>query len=263
MDKLVELLKDSEVNTIIIIGIMCLGYILVEGIKCFYSEVLLNIKKINDKEMQNEQQSFQTSLAQFNADLQEKIQTALEEQRVEFQKELKAIDYKNDYYKKIIDKRIEAYEDLNELVLNAILMSKIEDYVFCSLFSSYEKFSIHYNKLKPFSKNFIWYSPKIVELLNKYIIVFSSIDSYYRGSTLPLKELSIDLERVVDIENNLEDVKIRCLKYNIILPLDDNKLCSAGIICHDILSDLHIEIIRELKNDFKRLYEVEEFLNQQ
>lgn len=195
--------------------------------------------------------------------LQKSLMKDIEAYKENVEKRLRDIDYKNDYYKKILDKRINAYEELNELILNAILMSKIEKYEYYSLFSSYEKFSIHYNKLKTFSKNFIWYSPKIVELLNKYIIVFSSIDSYYRGSTLGLKELNIDLEHVVGIENNLEDVKLRCLKHNIILSMDNTKLCSAGIICCKMISDLHRELIITLQNDFKRLYEVEEFLNQQ
>lgn len=41
---------------------------------------------------------------------------SIERLKTEFQKELKEIDYKNDYYKKIIDKRINAYDELEKFI---------------------------------------------------------------------------------------------------------------------------------------------------
>lgn len=48
-----------------------------------------------------------------NAELQKSVLAAIENQKKDIQKELSDIDYKRDYYKKIIDHRIEAYEKLS------------------------------------------------------------------------------------------------------------------------------------------------------
>lgn len=263
---MITLFQALGINVGLIILLMILGYVFREGIKNFFSEKILEKQKEHNEARDKKQQEFERELSKQNADLQKEIQDALEKQRIEFQKELKVIDYKNDYYKKILDKRINAYAELNDLILNAILISKVDNYEYHTLFSNYEEFLKNYNRLKMLGKNFIWYSFEIVELLNKYVMVFSSADSYYRGSTqtlnIILNQLNLDLEHVVDIENTLKNIALRASQHNVILPFDDAKLCSVGIICRNMIGDLQRELIIKLQSDFKKLYEVEEFLNQ-
>ena len=48
--------------------------------------------------------------------IKKRTDNSLEKVKLDFQKELKEIDYKNDYYKKIIDKRMTAYEELERFL---------------------------------------------------------------------------------------------------------------------------------------------------
>ena len=273
---MIEILERIITNNFLILVILVLGYFGRESIKNFFAEKLWDKQQeyniIRDKEQRKfneerdrKQEEFQRELSRQNVTLQKELQAAIEKQRIEFQKELQSIEYKNGYYNKILDKRINAYEELNELVLNATLISKINKYEYYSMFSSYEKFSVHYEKLKTFSKNFIWYSQEIVDLLNRYIIVLSSIDSYNRGSILALTsilvDLKVDINLIVNIEKTLKNINTKIFQKDIMLPIEDEKLCSAGIVCHNIIGNLHLLIITALKNDFKELYKVEEFLN--
>lgn len=279
MDNLVELLKDSKVNTIIIIGIMCLGYILVEGVKCFFSEVLLNIKKRNDKEMQNEQQSFQTSLTQFNADLQEKIQTALEEQRVEFQKELQAIDYKNDYYKKIIDKRINAYEKIIKQLfeLNKVLVYQNRKYpIFISNKNSVKNITRFLDVVSEVS---FWISDDTRKIVKEFSLFLACI-----GNTINGDKESVNLEIYINkkmylnfdntlvkecdfetILNRLKDIDKEMHSPESIAFFEEYKLDVNSVIIGMAVEKEWIiildNIIEKCYQDFKNIDKVSEFLN--
>lgn len=259
---MITLFQALGLNVVLIIALMCLGYFFREGIKNFFSEKILEKQKEHNEARDKKQQDFEKELSKQNATLQKELQTAIEKQRTEFQKELKAIEYKNSYYNKILDRRINAYEKLNEIVLEATLISKINSYEFYSLFYSYAKFSEHYSRLKVLSKYFIWYSPNIVELLNKYIMLISYMNAYYLGSKSALikflQESNIDDSRIITIKTDLDKIYIDPPKDRVVIPCD-TKITSIGIICHETIQSLHCEIIRDFNDDLRNLYKIEDF----
>ena len=113
IDFIISVFKETQVNTWIIIGVLILGYLYREGISNFFSEKLLEKQKLHDEQRDVKQNEFQEKLLKQNAELQKSLLAAIENQKKDIQKELSDIDYKRDYYKKIIDHRIEAYEKLS------------------------------------------------------------------------------------------------------------------------------------------------------
>lgn len=113
IDFIISVFKETQVNTWIIIGVLILGYLYREGISNFFSEKLLEKQKLHDEQRDVKQNEFQEKLLKQNAELQKSVLAAIENQKKDIQKELSDIDYKRDYYKKIIDHRIEAYEKLS------------------------------------------------------------------------------------------------------------------------------------------------------
>lgn len=198
--------------------------------------------------------------------LQKCLMKDIEAYKENVEKRLRDIDYKNGYYNKILDRRINAYEKLNEIVLEATLISKINSYEFYSLFYSYAKFSEHYSRLKVLSKYFIWYSPNIVELLNKYLMLISYMNAYYLGSKSALikflQESNINDSRIITIKTDLDKIYINPPKDRVVIPCD-TKITSIGIICHETIQSLHCEIIRDFNDDLSSLYKIEDFLSKE
>lgn len=194
--------------------------------------------------------------------LQKSLMKDIEAYKENVEKRLRDIDYKNGYYNKILDRRINAYEKLNEIVLEATLISKINSYEFYSLFYSYAKFSEHYSKLKVLSKYFIWYSPNIVKLLNQYLMLISYMNAYYLGSKSALikflQESNIDDSRIITIKMDLDKIYVDPPKGRVVIPCD-TKITSIGIICHETIQSLHCEIIRDFNDDLRNLYKIEDF----
>lgn len=123
IDFIILFLKEIQINTWIIIGILLIGYLFREGISNFFSKKLLEKQQLHDQQRDANQNKFQEKLLQQTAELQKNVLAAIEAQKSEIQKELSDIDYKRDYYKKIIDHRIDAYEKLS-IYLDSIWTQK-------------------------------------------------------------------------------------------------------------------------------------------
>lgn len=241
----------------------------------FFFRSIVKYKKRNDEEMQNEQQNFQTSLTQFNADLQKQIQTALEEQRVEFQKELQAIDYRNDYYKKIIDKRINAYEKLYNIISNGAIFDIVNDGLFCGFFVNVDKFHEYHTKLIELHKDLFWFSEKAKNSFVKYVELVGCANEYRLGNKtyliqfLKFDELNSD-EKISfsDIEPKIDEVK-EYLNKSIYSATTDIKeiynpnTIGIGIILYPLFLDIHGRLLKIIEEDFQHLDEVEKFLKKE
>ncbi len=119
---MIDLLISLGVNSflIILIGIMC--YIFREAIKNFFSEKLLEKQEEHNSQRDKQQNEFQEKLLRQNSELQQKVLAAIENQKKEIQKELSDIDYKRDYYKKIVDSRLNAYATLERFSIDISCM---------------------------------------------------------------------------------------------------------------------------------------------
>lgn len=287
MDKvieiLIELLKNSEINEFVIVIFILIcgigGIVVYEFIKFINSKALLDIKKKNYKAMQNEQQSFQARLTQFNADLQEKIQTALEEQRVEFQKELQAIDYKNDYYKKIIDKRIEAYEKIIKQLfeLNKFLGYKNKSYpMFISDKNSLKNITLF---LDVFNEVSFWMSDDTRKMVKEFSLFLACIGNTINGDKESLKlenyinnKMYLNFDKALlekcDFEtilNRLKDIEKEMNHPECIAHCEEYKLELDSVIIGMAVAKEWIiiseNIIIKCYQDFKNIDKVYEFLD--
>lgn len=287
---MIEILERIITNNFLILIILVLGYFGRESIKNFFAEKLWdkqqeynNQRDIQQQEYNNgrdrKQEEFQRELSKQNATLQKEIQDALEKQRTEFQKELKAIDYKNDYYKKIIDKRIEAYEKLYSIISYGAIYEVLKDERFCSFFKNENKFfEYHEKQIDYLYKDLFWFSEKAENIYVVYVNIVGCIKEYILGNKNYLidflKSDKLKMYELMntfndrDIENEITEVK-KCLdelkfltKENIEERYDSN-IISIGIVLYPLLKEVHKCLFEIIEKDFQHLDEVEKFLKKE
>ena len=83
------------------------------------------------------------------------------------------ITYKRDYYKKIIDKRIAAYEQLEQVLhkFTGVVYDKINNRSFYECFRNYISFKAVTSELKSCADIQMWYSKKVNQALNESLTV--------------------------------------------------------------------------------------------
>lgn len=277
---MIDLLKALEINMVLIILLAGLGYVFREGIKNFFSEKILEKQKEYNQERDRKQQEFEKELSKQNADLQKEIQDALEKQRIEFQKELQAIDYKNDYYKKIIDKRIEAYEKIINVLLEWSACSYIGDK--CHLYSIFISKSNSIDKiikgLDIIHGNKFWVSHDLRMTLNIYSTFLSQIGSCLRNNNdnyAPLVDLinnkSLnEIERLLGCVFNFDEIKSNLNRNDKYLKNDkiqslickynfDRKALNLSLSTFKQINGINNKIIEKCRLEFKEIYEIERF----
>ena len=110
--------------------------------------------------------------------LQKNVMKDLASQKEEIEKRLKNVDYKNDYYKKIIDKRMIAYEELERFLseidvesdyyLNNLNFDGVVVKVHCYIyFDNRNKFQDYLNKSIEICGYNSWYSKEMEKLVNR------------------------------------------------------------------------------------------------
>lgn len=138
---------------------------------------------------------------------------------------LKEREYKNEYYKKIIDKRFALYESLSTLItlISVQINGKGVDRPYNIVFSSIEK----YNEAKVMQ----------LSILRQGVW----LDSRTRNQ---LRELN-ECFRLVEESYNISDI---------------TDLIKAGKHYNQFLSDVRHSLETQLRRDLKTLYDVSEFL---
>ena len=241
IDFIISVFKETQVNTWIIIGILILGYLYREGIRNFFSEKLLEKQKLHDEQRDVKQNEFQEKLLKQNAELQKSVLVAIENQKKEIQKELKEFDYERDYHKKIVDRRLDAYNELvkylNELTIRGIITNDRD-----KINPNTDKFSIYLcftdinilgkmisEGINVFKYN-IWFSEDITDGLNKindilnavHLIVTSQkldvIDTEYYGFNLAGMPVN-QLINFLGIESS-KDINLQIKKINYVINKD-------------------------------------------
>lgn len=176
---MINLLKELGINVVSIIFLVIIGYFFREGIKNFFLEKFLEKQsEYNDKHYER-QCAFQKELMEQNLRLQQILQNELEKQKNDFQKDLKHFDYKREYFKKIIDKRIETYERIvriiNTISMKADYFSKDKKFKMYICFESLRKLRKVNNNLIYILKERLWISPELYKEIVKLNDIIADI----------------------------------------------------------------------------------------
>lgn len=183
-------------------------------------------------------------------------------------------NYKEDYYKKIIDKRIEAYEKLNNyltsLNIYVLVTSGDKDIKINSIFSSKKNFEENLSLAKSINDKNTWINRKTInEFYSLYNLLSYIYDYLYNDDTSALiwwinenKKEDL-LKKVIEEKNKLEsiiesnDERI----YDILLA--ERRINAVGIVFFDCIEDKINNLKKMVYNDFQKMYDIEAFLNVQ
>lgn len=244
---MIEILERIITNNFLILVILVLGYFGRESIKNFFSDKILEKQREYNEKRDAKQQAFHRELSKQNAYFHKEFQEALEKQRVEFQKELQNIDYKNDYYKKIIDKRMESYEKLNDVVNSIMVIRQVlskdcvkQGYSVCELFIDVKNIDDMLDKVVDIRRYSIWFTEEIVEKISYINLILSNV-------SLALNHPSDEILAKYNL--SVKDIGVK--KCSILIgKFESEKLCR-----------LAEEIKLIIANDLLEMHNVEDFLS--
>ena len=204
-------------------------------------------------------------------------------QKEEIEKRLRNIDYKNDYYKKIIDKRIDAYEKLNELILDlhkfSSLSNKGKKKVYPLRFASIANVEELFEKIGDFHKSEIWISFSTVGIIHQYVDLLATIVTDLRSNDdnfIVLKDYIEDckysaLEKytgknkfddlISNIEENLEWLRNKNMSAIVEERKLDYKSLAVGMALNEIIKSINNILIEKYMDDFKELNKIDDFLD--
>lgn len=201
----------------------------------------------------------------------------------------KKIDYQNEYYKKILDKRINAYEALNNLVFNLNKFSSInirinnsdtvkKDYpvIFANM-SSLEELI---RRIGEFHKEEFWISYSTVGIIHRYIYLLSSAVTDIRKNNNDNSNLQfVALERYTNefqngalgkhITDDMFNDLIGNIRSNLAL-LENTELSredynfyslAVGMALNEIIKLINNALIEKYMDDFKELHKIDDFLD--
>lgn len=178
--------------------------------------------------------------------------------------------YKRDYYKKILDKRIEAYDELSRLIflVRQVSLFPVEDKnlshkLVHSFFCDLDDIKEIQEKISVISSNIRWYSPNVTALIVRINHLIVSIDGYITHSdNLLLKQYmqkylndDIKFETTLEFQNIYQD--------NIPEEYKKYKERYLGISLYNEIDNLSSILMKKQINDLMELSEVEKFLKKQ
>jgi len=139
------------------------------------------------------------------------------------------LNYKRDYYKKIIDKRIEAYELLDKVISQTAIQTHLGNKITSGICANIKTYDFFMTSLGVAILKSIWLKPKTTAKLTKFNVF---------------------------LRNNIEN------KVNSNLSEDeiDKQYQSLGIEHFEQIRKFREEIMNLVNNDFKNLYTVKSFL---
>lgn len=280
---MIDLLKDIGLKSLDILIILCLCYYFREGIKKFFAEKILEHQTELNEKRDEKDREFQKELSKQNFELQDMIQSALEKQKAEFEKELREIDYKNDYYKKIIDKRMRAYEEIISVFLKWSGCSHIgsSNYKYSIFLSDNNSVNNIIDGLEVIQKNKFWISKKMRKVLHNYSIFISVIGTCLRSNDLTYNALIEylnnnyykDIEDCLNLEFKFDEIKNNLINnenllkqekfLKIINTYDLNlKALIISMSVQEQINAMNEKIIIMCYDEFLELSDVEVFLKE-
>ena len=195
----------------------------------------------------------------------------------------KKIDFQNEYYKKILDKRIDAYEKLNELILDlhkfSSLSNKGKKKVYPLRFASIANVEELFEKIGDFHKSEIWISFSTVGIIHQYVDLLATIVTDLRSNDdnfIVLKDYIEDckysaLEKytgknkfddlISNIEENLEWLRNKNMSAIVEERKLDYKSLAVGMALNEIIKSINNILIEKYMDDFKELHKIDDFLD--
>lgn len=187
-------------------------------------------------------------------------------------------NYRRDYYKKIIDKRITAYEKLEQILLN---MSEVETIIIESGKQEYFMYCLkkeeYFNKIliqiKEIHELIPWFTNNVSMKYLEYAKILFLINSYIRDERLGKFGLKSWLDSLNDtgVKISIQDIENKFKKLNVykrilseeVLNLYekeyDFRILAVGLILNEILLKKNNDLLLEINNDFIKLYEIDKF----
>lgn len=159
----------------------------------------------------------------------------------------KKIDYKRDYYKKIIDKRMESYEKLNDVINSILVVREVlskncvkQGYSVCELFIDVKNIDDMLDKIVDIRRYSIWFTEEIVEKISYINLILSNV-------SLALNHPSDEILAKYNL--SVKDIGVK--KCSILIgKFESEKLCQ-----------LAEEIKLIIANDLLEMHNVEDFLS--
>lgn len=208
---------------------------------------------------------------------------SIEKVKIDFQKELKEIDYKNDYYKKIIDKRMRAYEEIISVLLKWSECSHIgsSNCMYSIFLSNNNSVKNIIDGLEVIQKNKFWISKKMRKVLHNYTIFIGVIGTCLRSKDLTFNALIEylnnnyykDIEDCLNLEFKFDEIKNNLINNEILLQQENfSKIINtyglnlkALIISMSVQNQINMmneKIIIMCYDEFSELTDVEAFLKE-
>ena len=137
-------------------------------------------------------------------------------------------DYKNDYFKEIIKRRLNGYEELERTASLFIQTYRISTGKCCHIifYYGYNEFLNYWNQISNTVRYSVWVNEKTLELLSAMLNIIHETDK----------------------------------KHNLNENSTDEEVILAGIGCYDVLFKLTLELENAMREDMLNLYKVEEHL---
>jgi hypothetical protein len=136
-------------------------------------------------------------------------------------------NYKNDFYKKLLDKRISAYEEIEKLLVLLKTLVHIEKDKLCPQFC-------HFGK----------------EYFDNFVISLAatSLNSFWLSNEMSHKITEFNIFLLQEIDYNIDENKN-----------EDEELIRLGIINRERIKELRLEIEKIMYQDLKKLHDIKAF----
>lgn len=123
------------------------------------------------------------------------------------------INYKRDYYKKIIDKRIEAYELLNKAISQMAIQTQLENKITSGICANEEVYNFFMVSLGEVLLKSIWIKPRTSAKLTKLNIfllnnIGNKINSTLSGNEIEEQYQSLGIEHFEQIRKFREEIMV-------------------------------------------------------
>lgn len=179
-------------------------------------------------------------------------------------------NYKRDYYKKIIDKRIEAYQELNNFLNYMRIYNYVQldgkNKIIQKAFISEDEYNTVLDKLKSIHESTIWLSKDLADMFYDFSNLLIYIKDYIYNEDYKIKYWLSENNKD-DLLKKVEEEKEK-IKNNFPNQLksisnmrSENKIDinATGIIFFDLIKERNDAIKVALLRDFKNLYDIEDF----
>jgi len=139
-------------------------------------------------------------------------------------------NYKNEYYKKILDRRLDAYENVETLIASMKVLIHSESGQLCNDFCSFgkSKFDGYMNSIVLVITKSLWLNPEISNLLSEYNVFL-------------LQNIEYKIDKNINCDDELERL---------------------GILNRDKIQDFRHKIENLLYKDLKNLHKIKAFFAQ-